>query len=499
MKATIIKIVFASFFSNFLFAQKYYNNLTYRPHAFTVLPLNNGEVLMGGGTYYPTNKEMIITKFNDKGDTLWNRIFFIEPSVCVAHKILQKDSLYFYTLSNYYDSANTQSDIMLSMHNISDGDTLWTKRYRYSNFEGINDAILLNNGNILAVGHTYSFGNNSQGFLICVDSMGNLLWKKTFGGGGYEWLYSIDIDVSGNIIMGGFYESNTTFETAGYVVKTDNQGNLLWQKYYGDTNNKQDNTAFVKVLNDGNLLMAASEGYNIVSYKMKGYVAKLNTSNGNIMWKKNYLDSTIFYKNPVLNADGSFIISGTISTFDVITGNSNIRARIVKFTATGDTIWSRTYRTKPDRDCYFYDIQATPDSGYVMCGFGFDSTNTQRAWIVKTDCMGADSITYYFPDEVCTTTGWVTAITPEEPINQSLLNTHKINLYPNPTNGLVTVVTSESGNLQIYNSIGVLVKEVYLPRHAEASKQEHEINISDFPSGVYLFRVGNESIKLIKE
>jgi hypothetical protein len=243
--------------------------------------------------------------------------------------------------------------------------------------------------------------------------------------------------------------------------------------------------------------MAASEGYNIVSYKMKGYVAKLNTSNGNIMWKKNYLDSTIFYKKPVLNADGSFIISGTISTFDAITGNSNPCARIVKFTATGDTIWSRTYRTKPDRECYFYDIQATPDSGYVMCGFGFDSTNTQRAWVVKTDCMGADSITHYFPNEVCTTTGWVTSLESEpNPAILSLLKQDRFEIYPNPANTEITILLDDKTELiRVLNNLGQILIEVK-PEHSK----EILLNISELPNGTYnVLQINNNGNSKVKK
>jgi hypothetical protein len=79
----------------------------------------------------------------------------------------------------------------------------------------------------------------------------------------------------------------------------------------------------------------------------------------------------------------------------------------------------------------------------------------------------------------------------------------KTKLYPNPTNGLVTVVTSESGNLQIYNSIGVLVKDLSLnpsPKERDFSaKYETEVDLSNLVNGVYLFRIGNESIKLVKE
>jgi hypothetical protein len=69
----------------------------------------------------------------------------------------------------------------------------------------------------------------------------------------------------------------------------------------------------------------------------------------------------------------------------------------------------------------------------------------------------------------------------------------KIKLYPNPTNGTVFINMPNPNKVYVYNTLGILTKELYL------EKGEHEIDISNFPSGVYLFRIANESIKLIKE
>jgi hypothetical protein len=250
--------------------QSYFNSLHYEPFALTVLPLKNGNILMGGGGWNPINLQIHITLFDYKGDTIMHKGYFDEPYVTNLRKLIKLNEFYYYGLCTIKDTIGVQSDVMIIKFNHM-LDTLWTKRYRYSNYEFVNDAIVLLNGNVIMVGNSNSFGNNTQGFLMCVDSTGNTLWKKTYGGTADETFYSIDIDNQGDIIIGGGY-SQTNDDNAGYIVKTDINGNLIWEKYYGKNNNKQDNISFVSVLPDNNLLMAHSEGYNLSSYELKGTV-----------------------------------------------------------------------------------------------------------------------------------------------------------------------------------------------------------------------------------
>jgi hypothetical protein len=77
-------------------------------------------------------KEM---KLHDIGDTLWNRIFF-SASVCVAHKILQKDSSHFYFK---YSSILILCYQCIKLVMVIHGLVI------------LKAAILLNNGNILAI------------------------------------------------------------------------------------------------------------------------------------------------------------------------------------------------------------------------------------------------------------------------------------------------------------------------------------------------------------
>jgi hypothetical protein len=110
---------------------------------------------------------------------------------------------------------------------------------------------------------------------------------------------------------------------------------------------------------------------------------------------------------------------------------------------------------------------------------------------------GCGSCAYYYFDDIVVTEDSLYAyevLTGVKPTNYDIRHTKdKINLYPNPTNGTVFINMPSTNKVHIYNMMGILTKELYL------TQGEHEINISDFPSGVYLFRIGNESIKLVKE
>lgn len=53
------------------------------------------------------------------------------------------------------------------------------------------------------------------------------------------------------------------------------------------------------------------------------------------------------------------------------------------------------FYTRPDVDQYIYDMKLTPDGGYVMCGSAFPvGSNTQQAWLIKTNCNGEEGVQY---------------------------------------------------------------------------------------------------------
>ncbi|MFZ4932000.1 T9SS type A sorting domain-containing protein [Chryseobacterium sp. Mn2064] len=67
-----------------------------------------------------------------------------------------------------------------------------------------------------------------------------------------------------------------------------------------------------------------------------------------------------------------------------------------------------------------------------------------------------------------------------------------LTVYPNPTNGPVSIITEKASEAKVYSLDGKMLKTV------QTQKGNNEINISDLPKGVYIIRTATESTKVIK-
>ena len=129
----------------------------------------------------------------------------------------------------------------------------WQKTYGGTNDEEAHSICTLKNGDFVIVGSAKSNNGNvsnhhplTPGFydrdfwLIKVDSLGNLLWNKCYGGSGGDDANSLIQTLDGGFIMAGYTysEDGDVIGLHGsgddfWIVKTDSLGNLQWQKCLG--------------------------------------------------------------------------------------------------------------------------------------------------------------------------------------------------------------------------------------------------------------------------
>ena len=84
-----------------------------------------------------------------------------------------------------------------------------------------------------------------------------------------------------------------------------------------------------------------------------------------------------------------------------------------------------------------------------------------------------------------------TAMDLELNISENKINDKNLNIYPNPTTGIVQIKNTPEGfnGIDIYNIQGKLLI---------STTTELEIDLNNYPVGVYLFRVKNSSGKIYK-
>jgi PKD repeat protein len=363
-----------------------------RPYlADNIIEYEDGFLFTGLG-FVPTTVT-IITKVNTQGDTLWTRYHGEYPQVISVNKIVAL-SEGFTILSAIRDSLEGKEDLLLSCFN-SNGIILWSKRYGGTGDEVPNSLIRTNDGGYIIGASTNSVGAGNADFnLIKTDSLGDVQWQKTYGGTKLDQVFSTALTLDGGYLLCG--HSNSYSDNYNVlVIKTDSLGNEEWKWH--------SNSISPSFSYGGRGIATNDKGYIIskMTQISTGIVIskliKLDNG-GKQIWEKNYANSQYdyleFMTNPIEDEDGSLIIGGFMNRI-----GESPKGRILKVSPKGDLIWERGYFTREDRHNYIYDIKPTADGGYIFCGSAVDSI--QKAWVVKTDCFGCDSLLCYFPDTEC--------------------------------------------------------------------------------------------------
>ncbi len=107
------------------------------------------------------------------------------------------------------------------------GDTLWTKTYggNYPDY-GLS-VIRTPDGGYIITGATLSYGAGSWDvYLLKIDSLGNTLWTKTYGGGEGDEGWFLSPTSDGGFIITGYTESYGAGHADVYLIKTDSLGNV---------------------------------------------------------------------------------------------------------------------------------------------------------------------------------------------------------------------------------------------------------------------------------
>ncbi len=258
------------------------------------------------------------------------------------------------------------------------------------------------------------FGNNDY-WVLKVDSIGNILWQNTIGGGGIDDLFSLSQTSDGGYVLGGTSNSDisgnkTVSAVSGsfdyWLVKLDSAGNIEWQKDIGGSGS--DNLRYIQQTDDFGYIIGGYSNSPISGDKTEAsilgsddyWIVKLN-SLGSIEWDSNIGGNNqdvlwVIYQT----IDKGFILGG--SSYSGISGDKtevNIAGSqdywIIKLDSTGTIVWQNTIGG--NFTDFLSDIKQTSDRGYIVGGGSYsgisgDKTESSRGvsdcWILKLDSLG---------------------------------------------------------------------------------------------------------------
>jgi hypothetical protein len=416
------------------------------------------------------------------------------------------------TLTNL--STNGFNDLFIAKFDAS-GNLVWAKTAGNAGNESASSIKCDVSGNIYLAGSyesvSITFGTTtltniettgffSDLFIVKYDASGNVLWANSAGGIETDESYFITTDDSNNVYVTGWYSDDlivgpftlTSADSTGlgdvFIVKYDTNGNVVWAHGYGNVGN--DFGCSITTDNLGNIYLTgfyAASSITFGAFTLSSsaatnmFIVKYNAV-GNVLWAQAAVSSggSIGYC-VTTDPSGSVYVGGIFSSTFIEFGTTtltNVGSNgysdifIVKYDSLGNSIWA----INVNGTGYDAIVGLTCDSfgniyvaGHHLSTLAFGSTSLTSAgdmdiFIAKLDAT----------------------IVGSEKMNRF----EGFSIYPNPSNGIFKI-SKNVKTIEVYNLMGELILR---------QGNVNEINLTDFPSGMYVARVNGENVlRLLKE
>ena len=368
----------------------------------------DGGFICGGytGDIFVTTSSFLLVKTNSNGDTLWAKSY--GGPLQDLGWFVQQTSDDGYIMTGFTQSFGAGVEDIYLIKTDSLGDLMWSRTFGGINNDRGNCVRQTTDGGYIVAGFTESFGAGSSDiFLIKTDANGDSLWTKILGGADADIGSFVLQTADGGFLVTGVTSSFGTGNSDLFLIKTDQNGDPLWQKAYGDLGD--DYGYSIQQLVDGSFIVAGyTSSFGAGDHDC--YLLKTD-STGDLLWSKAYGGVGIDRARSVLQTtDGGYLIAGFSYSFSV---NGLGDAYLIKTNSNGDMMWTNFFGGESEDQVR--SVNPTSDGGYILTGGSLSfGTGTYDLYLVKSDSNGTNN---------CNIEGGQTIETPAATLVVSILNT----------------------------------------------------------------------------
>jgi hypothetical protein len=359
---------------------------------------------------------------------------------------------------------------------------------------------------------------NRDAFVQKLDSDGNLLWARSFGGTDFELGRSAQVDASGNVYVAGYFggavdldpgAGEDNYTSAGFrdifIQKLDASGNFLWAKRFGGSASEEPEALTVDAA--GNVYATgffggttdfdpSPETFNLTAAgTLDAFALKLDDA-GNLLWVKSIGGSGAVALGKSISVDeaSNVYLTGVFSEsvdFDPGAGTANLSSNggydmfVQKMDESGDFVWANSFGG-PEFD-WALTISVAPTGSVYTTGW-FRST------VDFDPGSGTNSVSSSGNGDV-----FVQKLSQDLTGIPELSSSILVSAYPNPSQGTFLLSFDQSVPYAVVTLTDMQGKVIFIERFDATVDKQIQI---DGPEGVYILNVetprGKSVSKLIK-
>jgi len=394
------------------------------------------------------------------------------------------------------------------------GNVMWLKAY--SSVFSFFDMLELSNGDLVVTARILN-----GGCILRLDAQGTIVWMKKYNdnlGAGEIYPNKILQTIDGKLAVTGYINISLTQPDKFFIMKITNQGTPIWSKVYQSSATSFWPYSFVQNPADGSYLVCGSTVVPLGANQQEATLFKMDSTGGMLLNKTlGYAFDDRFYDiTPA--GEGHYMLIGL--TEPVVNCGGNMF--FTKINADLDTIFTRTYGTSSGNGTFFPHIRQTSDGGFHSFGTGslWAYIPEQEIIYLKVDSLANGACHPYSQVLTEDTLQWnlvgtIVSTSSSTPVattyTVSSCTLYAVNsctglllsagapaekaeakLFPNPAIEKITIALEGAGrssSLLITSAQGRRVLE------AEMNSSSFEINTSEYPAGIYFYRIRERSGK----
>ncbi len=382
----------------------------------------------------------------------------------------------------------------------------WDKRFGGNSLELLGGVVQTSDNGYVLAGASFSgiSGDKTQAsqgswdyWIVRIDSTGNKLWDKRYGGTDDDFATSVVLNQNGGILIGGYSQSLAGGDKSQFcqgqwdywVVRIDLNGNLLWERTFGG--NYTDWLFDMTTTNDGGYVLAGQSfsentgdksepNHDPTPSSSDRWIVKIDDS-GSKVWDRTIGGTeTEDLRRISESIDGGFILSG--ESYSPISGNkteSNLGVEqtwVVKTDSVGLPVWDKTiFSNGHDEEGTALELS---NGCLVTLNYTLADTGGYKSQLTRGD---GD----YWLVKLCEFPA-TTSVSEIQP------NKFEILIYPNPTRGKLNILFTGDLSFQKmmnYHITDIRGINVNAGQITTTSGNSMAIDLPDLNTGLYLLKL----------